>query len=152
MINKEDDNPSQPVFLIDFDLAIKEQWEGPLGAWGKTGIRAFIAIKVLLGEIYLAWYNFKSFFQVLFWICIHYNRPNKKGNVVNRFNKWNSIDTEELAKIKKGEVDNKGDFLKTAGNYFSLYYQPLIPWVNKLRKVVFLGSRRQKGKDKKLSF
>ena len=59
---------------------------------------------------------------MLFWICIHYNRPNKKGNVVNRFNKWNSIDTEELAKMKKGEVDNKGDFLKTIGNYFSPYY------------------------------
>jgi len=29
---------------------------------------------------------------------------------------------EELAKIKKGEVDNKGDFLKGASNNFSLYY------------------------------
>jgi hypothetical protein len=59
---------------------------------------------------------------VLFWICIHYNRPNKKGNVVNRFNKWNSIDIEELTKIKKREVDNKGDFLKGTGDNFSLYY------------------------------
>jgi len=32
------------------------------------------------------------------------------------------VDMEELAKMKKGEVDNKGDFLKTAGNYFSPYY------------------------------
>ncbi|XTI91769.1 hypothetical protein V2W45_1247486, partial [Cenococcum geophilum] len=55
-------------------------------------------------------------------ICIYYNRPNRKGNVVNRFNKWNSVDMEELAKIKKGEVDNKGDFLKGAGNNFSPYY------------------------------
>jgi len=38
MINKEDDNPSWPAFLIDFNLAIKEQREGPLGAWGKTSI------------------------------------------------------------------------------------------------------------------
>jgi len=82
----------------------------------------FIVIGVLLGEIYLAWHNFKSFFWVLFWICIHYNGPNRKGNVVNRFNKWNSIDMEELAKIKKGEVDNKGDFLKGVGNNFLLYY------------------------------
>ena len=59
---------------------------------------------------------------MLFWIYIYYNRPNKKGNVVNRFNKWNFIDIEELAKIKKGEVDDKGDFLKGAGNNFSLYY------------------------------
>ena len=59
---------------------------------------------------------------MLFWICIYYNRPNKKGNVINRFNKWNSIDIEELAKIKKGVVANKEDFLKTIGNNFSLYY------------------------------
>jgi len=53
-MNEEDDNPFWPAFLIDFNLAIKEQREGPLGAWGKTGIRAFIAIGVLLGKIYLA--------------------------------------------------------------------------------------------------
>ncbi|OCL06736.1 hypothetical protein AOQ84DRAFT_71750 [Glonium stellatum] len=33
---------------------------------------------------------------------------------------------------------------------FSPYYQPLIPWVNRLRKIVFPGGRRRKGKDKKL--
>ena len=59
---------------------------------------------------------------MLFWIYIHHNGPNKKGNVINRFNKWNSIDTEELAKIKKGEVNDEGDFLKTIGDYFLLYY------------------------------
>ncbi|XTI87053.1 hypothetical protein V2W45_1238565, partial [Cenococcum geophilum] len=55
-------------------------------------------------------------------IYIYYNGPNKKGNVVNRFNKWNSIDMEELAKIKKGAVANKEDFLKTIGDNFLLYY------------------------------
>ena len=117
---------------------------------GKTSIKAFIAIKVLLGKIYSAQHNFKSFFQVLFQIYIYYNRPNKKGNIINRFNKWNLVDIKELAKIKKGEVDNKGDFLKDASNNFSPYYQPLIPWVNRLQKVVFLGSRRRKGNNKKL--
>jgi hypothetical protein len=29
---------------------------------------------------------------------------------------------EELAKMKKGEVDNKGDFLKGTGDNFLLYY------------------------------
>ncbi|XTI94534.1 hypothetical protein V2W45_1253667, partial [Cenococcum geophilum] len=62
------------------------------------------------------------FFWVLFWIYIYYNGPNRKGNVINRFNKWNSIDTEELAKIKKGEVNNEGDFLKGVGDNFSPYY------------------------------
>jgi len=101
-----------------------------------------MAIGVLLGEIHSAWHDFKSFFWVLFWICIHYNGLNKKGNIVNRFNKWNSVDTEELAKIKKKEVDDKGDFFKGADNNFLLYYQPLIPWVNRLQKVVFPGSGR----------
>ena len=150
MMNEEDNNPSWLAFLIDFNLAIKEQREGPLGAQGKTGTKTFIAIRVLLGEIYLAWHNFKLFFQVLFQICIYYNRPNKKGNVIDRFNKQNSVNTEELAKMKKGAVADKEDFLKTAGDNFSLYYQPLISWVNRLRKVVFLGSRRRKGKDEKL--
>ena len=59
---------------------------------------------------------------MLFWIYIYYNRPNRKGNIVNRFNKWNFIDIEELAKIKKGKVDNKGDFLKGVDNNFLLYY------------------------------
>jgi hypothetical protein len=29
--------------------------------------------------------------------------------------------------MKKGEVDNKGDFLKSADDNFLLYYQLLIP-------------------------
>ena len=97
---------------------------------------------MLLDKIYLTQHNFKLFFQVLFWICIHYNGPNKKGNIINKFDKWNSVDTEELAKIKKREVDDKGDFLKSTDDNFLLYYQPLIPWVNKLRKVVFPGGGR----------
>ena len=91
-----------------------------------------MAIRVLLSKIHSAWYNFKLFFQVLFWIYIHYNRPNKKGNIVNRFNKWNFINTKELAEMKKGAVANKEDFLKTTGDNFLLYYQLLIPWVNRL--------------------
>ena len=100
-MNKKDNNLSQLVFLINFNLAIKEQWEGLLEVWGKTSTKVFIAIGVLLGEIYLAWYNFKLFFWVLFWIYIYYNGPNKKGNIVDRFNKWNFVDIEELAKMKK---------------------------------------------------
>jgi len=32
------------------------------------------------------------------------------------------MDMEELAKIKKGAVANKEDFLKTVGDNFLLYY------------------------------
>jgi hypothetical protein len=50
---------------------------------------------------------------VLFWICIHYNRSNG-SRVVPNFEKWNYVDTEELAKPKKGGVSDEGDFIKTA--------------------------------------
>ena len=49
---------------------------------------------------------------------------------------------EELAKIKKKEVNNKRDFFKSISNNFLLYYQLLIPWVNRLWKIVFLGGGR----------
>ena len=56
----------------------------------------------------------------------------------------NSTEMEELAKLKKGEVVDEGDFLNTAEENFTLYYQPLIPWLNELRKVVFPGGARRK--------
>lgn len=42
------------------------------------------------------------------------------------------MDIEELAKIKKGIVGNKRDFLKSAEATFTPHYQPLIPYVNRL--------------------
>jgi UDP-galactose transporter len=50
MMNEDDDNPSWPSFLIELDLAIKEQGDGSSGAHGKTSTRAFMAIGVLYGE------------------------------------------------------------------------------------------------------
>jgi serine/threonine protein kinase len=146
MINEDDDNPSWPSFLIDLDLAIKEQREATSGARGKTGTRAFMAIGVLLGEPHSFMHDLESFFWVLFWICIHYDRRNE-GRVVPRFEKWNYIDTEELAELKKGQVSHEGDFVKTVGENFTSHYQSLIPWVNRLRKVVFPNGRRWEKED-----
>ncbi|KAK3328696.1 hypothetical protein B0T19DRAFT_356119, partial [Cercophora scortea] len=56
IINKNNNNPSPPSFLIDLNFAVR----------GKTGIRAFIAIGAFLGELYLFIYDFKLFFWVLF--------------------------------------------------------------------------------------
>ena len=47
-------------------------------------------------------------------------------------------------------MTDEEDFLGVASVNFSLYYQPLIPWVNRLRKVVFPGGKRRKGKDENL--
>jgi len=111
MVNEDRDNPSWPSFLIDLDLAIKEQRKAVSGAKGKTDTRAFIAIGVLLGEQHSFMHNRESFFWVLFWICIHYDGPNQE-RVIRQFDKWNYIDIEELAKLKLGTVAKEAIFMK----------------------------------------
>ncbi|KAH3208495.1 hypothetical protein KXV77_009772, partial [Aspergillus fumigatus] len=101
ILNDDDENPSWPAFLIDLDLAIKEERERPSGARGKTGTRAFMAIGLLLGEKHSFMHDLESFFWVLFWICIHYNGP-CENRVVPEFDKWNFVAMEELAKLKLG--------------------------------------------------
>jgi hypothetical protein len=133
-------------FLIDLDLAIKEQRISASGAKGKTGTRAFMAIGALLGEQHSFMHDLESFFWVLFWICIHCNGPGE-GKVVAEFEKWNYADTEELAKLKLGTVSDEDIFRKTTDEFFTKYYRPLVPWVNKLRKVVFPGGGRWKRED-----
>jgi hypothetical protein len=137
MINEDKQNPSRPSFLIDLDLAIQKQREGVSGAKGKTGTRAFMAIGSLLGEDHSFMHDLESFFWVLFWVCIHYSGPNERARVVQRFDKWNYADTEELAELKSGLVGNERHFLNRITQSFTLYYQPMVQWVNKLRRLVF---------------
>ncbi|KAK4237599.1 dual serine/threonine and tyrosine protein kinase [Achaetomium macrosporum] len=120
-------------FLIDLDLAIKEQRISASGAKGKTGTRAFMAIGPLLGEQHSFMHDLESFFWVLFWICIHCNSPGE-GRVVAEFDRWNYADMKELAKLKKGQVSDEGDFISEAAKNFTQYYQPMVLWVNRLRK------------------
>ncbi|KAJ5475340.1 hypothetical protein N7539_008406 [Penicillium diatomitis] len=146
MINEDKENPSWPSFLIDLDLAIRETRDGVSGANGKTGTRAFMAIGSLLGEKHSFMHDLESFFWVIFWICIHYEGPGK-GRVVARFDKWNFVDTDELAGMKKGEISDEADFVKSANEYFTEYYRPLIPCINTLRKAVFPNGRRWAKED-----
>jgi hypothetical protein len=141
LVNEDEENSSWPAFLIDLDLAIKEEREQASGARGKTGTRAFMAIGVLLDdEQHSFMHDLESFFWVLFWICIHYD--GRQERVVPRFDKWNYLDAEELADSKKGVVVDERDFLKTAQTNFTSYYQPLIPYVNRLRRKVFPNGER----------
>ncbi|GLA56068.1 hypothetical protein AnigIFM63604_004245 [Aspergillus niger] len=150
IVSDNEGNPSWPAFLIDLDLAIKEEREGPSGARGKIGMRAFMAIGLLLGKKHSFMHNLESFFWVLFWICIHYEAPDKNSRIVSEFEKWNFVTVKELANLKKGIVADEGDFLEIAKESFTSYYEPLIPWVNKLRKVVFPNGGRWKKEDKAL--
>jgi hypothetical protein len=146
MMNEDKSNPSWSSFLIDLDLAIKAKRENASGALNKTGTRPFMAIGRHYGEKPTFMHDLESFFWLLFWICIHYTGPNGEGRVIPRFEKWNYADMEELAEIKKGMMAHEGDFLKMASEHFTPYYQPLIPWVNKLRRLVFPNGERW-GKD-----
>ncbi|KAM7218491.1 hypothetical protein V8F06_006095 [Rhypophila decipiens] len=129
-------------FLIDLDLAVREQRVGASGAKRKTGTRAFMAIGALLGEQHSFMHDLESFFWVLFWICIHCDGPGQ-GKVVTRYDKWNFADTWTLAMIKKGTIGDERDFIKEAQENFTLYYQPMVPWVIKLWKAVFLSERQK---------
>jgi hypothetical protein len=136
MMNEEDDNQSWASFLIDLDLAIKEQREGVSGARGKTGTRAFMAIGVLLGEKHSFRHDLESFFWVLFWICVHYNGPGKSVGTTE-FECWNYENTTKLADLKSGLVAREQHFLNRITETFTPYYRSLVPWVNRLRKAVF---------------
>ncbi|EKJ73080.1 hypothetical protein FPSE_06693 [Fusarium pseudograminearum CS3096] len=149
MINEDENNPSWPSFLIDLDLAIREPRDAVSGAKGKTGTRAFMSIGVLLDEQHSFMHDLESFFWVLFWICIHYDGPDKSRSVQS-FDNWNFIDTQELAWSKKGTVSNERDFLRIMNNNFTPYYQPLMPWINRLRRVVFPNGNRWHRQDSEL--
>ncbi|CAI6088586.1 unnamed protein product, partial [Clonostachys chloroleuca] len=69
--------PSWRAFLIDLDLAAREQREGASGAKGETGTRALMAIGALLGEQYSFMHDLELFFWVVFWLCIHYSGPDQ---------------------------------------------------------------------------
>ena len=149
MINEDEENPSWAAFLIDLDLAIRDQRGAASGAKGRTGTRAFMAIGALLGQYHSFMHDLESFFWVLFWICIHYNGPGEDIGATE-FEKWNYVDMRELAKLKKGEVSDERDFLNTAEENFTSHYRCLIPCINNLRKVVFPNGRRWEREDSQL--
>ena len=63
MVNEDEENPFWHAFLIDLDLAIKDDRTKSSGARGKTGTRAFIAIGVLLdNELHSFMHDLESFF------------------------------------------------------------------------------------------
>lgn len=149
MINEDDNNSSWGSFLIDLDLAVRETPEEVSGARSKTGTRAFMAIGVLLGEQHSFMHDLESIFWVLFWICIHYDGPDRP-RVVTQFDTWNYVAMGELAKVKLGTVLDEDVFRKTTEEFFTEYYKPLLPWIGKLRRTVFPDGGRWKREDKRL--
>ncbi|KAI1198414.1 hypothetical protein F5X97DRAFT_299682 [Nemania serpens] len=136
MINEDKDSTSPFSFLIDLDLAIKEDREGCSGAKGRTGTRAFMAIGLLDDEQHSYMHDLESFFWVLFWICVHYGvggEPVKKSPL----DSWNYKSDDDLIDAKRGVIYGTRTFEQRARKHFTSYYQPLIPCVEALRKEVF---------------
>ncbi|KAK4032667.1 hypothetical protein C8A01DRAFT_50595 [Parachaetomium inaequale] len=147
MINEDPENLSWPFFLIDLDSATREQRNGTPGADDKMiGTWVFMAVGVLMREDHSFMHDLESFFWVLFWICIHWYGPGE-SRVVAEFEMWHDVRAGELAALKKGHVSHEGDFLRAAKRNFTPYYQPMIPWVNKLRKAVFPNGGRWERED-----
>lgn len=140
-------------FLIDYDLAIKTTSDRASGAPGKTGTKVFMAIGALLGEPHSFMHDLESFFWVLFWICIHYDGLNEKGEVKHRivpeYEKWNYAGTKELAHLKRGLVLEEADFKQTIAD-FTFGYTSLIPCIQELRKCIFPNGKRWLEENKEL--
>ncbi|KAE8371981.1 hypothetical protein BDV26DRAFT_286337 [Aspergillus bertholletiae] len=116
------------------------------GAKGKTGTRAFMAIGLLFGEKNSFTHDLESFFWVIFWICIH----GRSGEVNPKFERWNYLDTEELAYQKLGIIPDETVFEHTVQDSFLDYYKPLIPCILDLRKAVSPGGKFRRKEDKEL--
>ena len=150
MINEDDDNPSWRAFLIDLDLAIKEQREKSSGARGKTGTRAFMAIGVLLDDKNHSFmHDLESFFWVLFWICVHYEGPGKSIGATE-FKCWNYESDQKLAELKLGLVSGERHFISRITKAFTPHYRPLVPHVSRLRRVVFPMNNPWENEDREL--
>src|SRR4051812_10520564 len=151
MINEDSGNPSWPAFLTDLNFALKPQdeAEGPSGAGTKKrGTRPFVAIGVLYpwDEEHSFMHDLEYLFWVLFWICVHHNGPNEARRVTE-FNRWYCDDDHDLSLSKLGAVTAEKAFFEAAEKDFAPYYRSLIPWVNRLRKVVFSGNEPWSAED-----
>ena len=86
---------------------------------------------------------------MLFWICVHYDGSGKDIGPTE-FERWNYENTTELAELKSGLVNREGHFLNRIAKAFTPYYQPLVLWVNKVRKVVFPTDGKWEKEDRAL--
>ena len=63
-------------------------------------------------------HDLESFFWVLFWACIHCTGSGGQRRV-SKFQAWNFESIENLAKIKKGSVDEEDKFNKEVDENFT---------------------------------
>ncbi|KAG6051372.1 hypothetical protein E4U17_006194 [Claviceps sp. LM77 group G4] len=118
MINEDQENPFWST-----------EREKPSGAQ-ETGTRAFMAIGLLEGAEHTFIHDLEFFFWVLFWKCIQCEDPGKAIEPT-RYEFWYDLLDTALACLKSGVISDY-KFSKPEKLRFTLYYQPLIPHVNRL--------------------
>jgi Fungal protein kinase len=94
-------------------------------------------IGVLRGEQNSFMYDLESFFWVLFWICLHRESSSIKTRIIPQFEEWWYLDLGALVQRKLEVIRNEDYFLRISEEHCGAYHNPMIPWVNRLRKVVF---------------
>ncbi|KAL7784943.1 hypothetical protein V8C37DRAFT_394987 [Trichoderma ceciliae] len=144
----EDGPADRKGFLIDLDLAVKIERTENSGAKEKTGTRAFMAIEVLFGKKHSFMHDLESFFWVLFWICVHYDGPNKACKP--KLDRWNFMYDDDLAGAKLAMIYESEWFCQCAKSTFTPFYEPLIPLMDQLRDVVFPNGRPWKRPNEEL--
>ncbi|KAF2462644.1 uncharacterized protein BDR25DRAFT_330130 [Lindgomyces ingoldianus] len=105
--------------LLRGDISPKnlmEKQEKSLGAMGKTGTRALVAIEVLLDDKNHSFMHDLESSLMLFWICIYYDGHGKDS----RPTEFESV--RKLAGSKKNVVGDERDFLKIAEMNFTPFY------------------------------
>ncbi|KAH8724206.1 hypothetical protein GQ44DRAFT_291319 [Phaeosphaeriaceae sp. PMI808] len=137
MLNEQEDDG----FLIDFDLAIKIDREEASGAPGMTGTKVFMAIGALNGEPHSFSHDLESFFWVYFWVCSHARGPSSPGKILKENERWNFMKPEELAALKLGTIFIESMFEKAVHKSCTDWCKPLLPYLKKLREVVFPNGR-----------
>jgi serine/threonine protein kinase len=80
LTEQEDDG-----FLIDMDLAINLDNDKASGAPGEAGTKVFMAIGPLYGEPHNFMHDLESIFWVPFWVCVHWDGPDRARRKVKGF-------------------------------------------------------------------
>ena len=139
-------------FLIDLDLAIKVKDHEPSGAPSRTGTRVFMSIRALLGDHHIFMHDLESFFWVFFWICVHYEGPEKDGKMRQQrdtiYEEWNYESPDKLATLKSGTISSQ--IFESVDKHVTKYCTPLLPCLKELHGVVFPGGVPRRQEDKRL--
>lgn len=146
LIEQENDE-----FLIDLDLAIRLNDNTAFKTSSKIDTKMFMTIDALKDEHHNFMHDLKSFFWVLFWICIHWDESHQKRRIVTEFKNWNKKSIKKLAKLKI-ELILKDDFNKEIKINFSEYCKSLISCMQKLWKKVFSEKKRWLSENRELYF